>query len=162
MGRFVHVKAGDRLIRVAILAACVAAGSWAGPPLAVLAANVFARGDSVTIVLSPMPDKYQGGFWVQDLFAASADSTFWCGPIKPNIHSWLTLSVICRDTTDFRIEFGKEAGSDFESLEFKDVAPGFYRVDAHPSSHPGSDPRVIRFIYAGGVVHESRVAFPEP
>jgi hypothetical protein len=150
---------GRRGAAVAIMAGILAiAGAMA--PAQAGGASWIVKGESVTIELVRMPKQFQDGPWILDLFAASADSSFWCGPIKPNPHSWLTLSVICRDTTDFQIEYATAAGDEIEMLEFRDVAPLFCRVDVRPAGHPAPDRGIIRFIHAGEIVHESRFAIP--
>ena len=137
----------------------VAGSFWIAQPAQ--AAGVYrVASDSVTLELVRMPEKYQDGPWILELFAASADSSFWCGPIKPNIHSWLSLSVICRDTTAFRIEYSTDAADEFATLAFEGVVPGFWRVGVYPARRPGTGLVSLRFIHSGRVVHECKVALP--
>ena len=120
-------------------------------------------GDSVTITLTPMPEDVPiMDSIVLGLFTASADSALLCGPTRPNPHSWLSSSVICRSRVDFQIVFCTAGGDSIEALEFEAVEPGAYRIgwgDA-PASRPGSF--TLRFRYAGEVVHEHRIRIPEP
>ena len=149
-----------RVITICAVGLCVAFGCWTeGFAPAAEAGGKFwvNEGEHVTIELVPMPKKYQNSSrGLLDLFAASPDSMFWYGPVKPNVHSWLGPSVICRDTTDFAIDICREAGDQLETLVFARVVPAFYRLGFREgnSSEPGF--YTLRFRHADVVVYEAR------
>jgi hypothetical protein len=119
------------------------------------------RGDSATIALEPMPPQHRAESGsLLALFAASPDSSFWCGPVRPHPHSWLSPSVIVRDTVDFRIDLGTDEGIVIESFAFLDVAPGFYRVGIERGDDFGRGVVLLRYSYEQAVVHECRIALP--
>lgn len=124
-----------------------------------------ATGDRVTITLEPMPRKYQDRTGsLLDLFAASADSVFWCGPNRPNPHSWLSPSVICRERTDFGVDFCAESGELVEALEFASVGPGFYRVSLSfgDDDRPRPGVYLLRFRHRDSTVFESKIELHPP
>lgn len=149
-----------RTLAVCVVGICVYLGCWTeGFVPAAEAGGRFwiGAGEHVAIELEPMPKKYQDySRGLLDLFAASPDSMFWYGPVKPNVHSWLSPSVICRDTTDFEIDICRDAGEQLETLTFARVAPAFYRIGIRGgnSSEPGF--YTLRFRHADAVVYEAR------
>jgi hypothetical protein len=130
------------------------------------AADVFTRtvvGETLAIELVPMPDKFQDRTdQVLDLFQASPDSSLWCGPTRPNPHSWLGPSIICRDTTSFDLDFCSIEGEIRETLVFENVAPAFYRFDLAEGLRPESGIYLYRFRQAGVVFHEAKTHIVQP
>ena len=87
---------------------------------------------------------------------------FWCGPNRPNPHSWLSRSVVCRAPVDFRIEFLDAQGDSLETLAFAGVPPGSYRLRLREQSRTQPGVYTLRYIYAGAVVDRSKVKIDEP
>ena len=115
------------------------------------------EGKAITIELVPMPKRFQDPDRMPlELFTASPDSHFWCGPIIPNPHSWLTLSVIFDERTDFQVLFETAAGDSTEVLDFVDVTPAFYRVTPSRYQGSGSEFCVLRFRHQGAEMGEFR------
>ena len=122
-----------------------------------------ARGNSITLELKPMPEKYQiESGQILDLFTASADSSFWCGPNSPHPYSWLSSSIICRAQTEFEILFCTAEGDSIEALAFVDIAPGTYRVNVGQVNRPEDGIYLWRFLHRGAVVHESKIHIQQP
>jgi len=113
------------------------------------------EGESFSVVLTPMPAKHQlQGGAVLDLFSASADSVLWCGPRRPNPHSWLRLSVICRSICDFDVVCFPGVGAAADTVRFERVEPAMYRVVVERSGGTGPWEYGLRFLYLGEVVCE--------
>jgi hypothetical protein len=113
------------------------------------------EGESASIVLTPMPAKYQfQGGAILDLFTASADSVLWFGPNAPNPHSWLGVSIVCRSTCSFDVIYSPVAGASADSIHFEGVEPSAYQVRVDRNG--GSGPREfgLQFLYLGEVVGE--------
>jgi hypothetical protein len=150
-------------LSVVAMAAYIAFTGWTVWPVEAGEIYRSVEGEFVIVELIPMPEKYQDKVWqILDVFAASPDSTFWCGPVRPNIHSWLSISVVCCDTTDFQVNYCSEAGDEIESLEFKDVEPSFYRINAENTNSTEPGLHMLQFRQSGVVVHEGKYAFPRP
>lgn len=146
---------------IALIACTVFAGwpCWAAEPAPVEGIYRSAQGETVSIDLIPMPDRYHDDIWqILDLFAASPDSSFWCGPNKPNPHSWLGPSVICREDVDFQIDVLLGAEEKIETLEFNGVRSGFYRLSSGCSG--AKKLCTLRFRQSGAVVNEFKIGLP--
>ena len=121
------------------------------------------EGKSVTVELAAMPDNYQiEGGYALELFTASADSSFWCGPNKPHPFSNLTLSVICRKRTEFQVLFCSAEGDTIEVLEFVGVEPATYRVNVGKENRPEAGQYILGFRYHGVVVDEFKIQVMNP
>jgi hypothetical protein len=123
----------------------------------------LAESDSITIMLEPMPPKYQiSGGSTLDLFSASADSVFWCGPRVPNPHSWLSRSIICRTVCDFDIVICTANGAVIDTVQFRSVESATYRIRVSESNRPVPGIYGFRFIYRGEVVDDFRIDIQDP
>jgi hypothetical protein len=139
-----------------------AAGDGSTPAAALNRPSRAVEGSILEIVLEPMPEKYQSaGGMPMELFTASPDSIFWCGPNKPNPYSWLSRAVILRKRADFQIQLCTAAGDSIEVLDFVGVLPAVYHVNLSETKRPNSGIYILRFLYNGMVVRESRVHFVE-
>jgi len=113
------------------------------------------EGESFSVVLTPMPAKYQLQGWaVLDLFSASADSVLWCGPNRLNPHSWLRLSVICQSICDFDVVCIPGVDAEVDTVNFEGVEPAMYRVGVERSGGTGPGEYGLQFLYLGEVVWE--------
>ena len=153
------------LLAILAIGAPAVAAVHEAPPVhpAAPGANPAANGAFFLVELVPMTGKYVlDGTEVLQLFTASADSAFWCGPNRPNPHSWLSRSVVCRAPVDFRIEFLDAQGDSLETLAFAGVPPGSYRLRLREQSRTAPGIYTLRYIYAGAVVDRSKVKIDEP
>lgn len=115
----------------------------------------LAEGDSVSVVLTPMPSKHQlVGGPIFDLFSASSDSVLWCGPVRPNPHSWLSLSVVIRSVCDFDVVYLPVGSATVDTVYFGSVEPATYRVRVDFKNGPGPREYGLQFLYHEEVVHE--------
>ncbi len=118
------------------------------------------RGTHLAVRLVPMPERLENEFWlVADLFTQAPDSTTWFGPKGPNPVSWLSSSVCCKAIADFEISILDQDGEFLESLYFRGVEPGFYRIRVERVD--ASSLRRIRLQFRQGetVIRESTIVF---
>jgi hypothetical protein len=92
-----------------------------------------------------------------ELFAASADGVFWCDPCRPNPYSWLTTSVVCGDTLEFRIEVLEDTGDPVDVLDFGPVPPAAYRFILVDSGDALEGVITLRFVYGGADIWDGRI-----
>lgn len=95
---------------------------------------------------------------ILDLFVASEDELFWVGPGRPHPHSWLSPSVVCRDTLDFEIRLLSPEQAPLDTMVFCGIAPGPYRVRWTESTEAEPGIYSVQYVYAGKVLSEHRIA----
>lgn len=116
-----------------------------------------ARGRVVSASLGVIPPERWGSRGMPlELFVVSADSAFWYGPCRPHPYSWLTASVVCRDTLDFQVEVVDAAGERVDVLEFRRVPPAAYLVNLGRSVDALEGAFALNFVYDGAVIWESK------
>jgi len=125
------------------------------------------EGKHVSIELVTYPEKYQsafrlGGDSLLGLFTANPDSTFWYGPSGPNPYSWLSHSVVVLKHSNFQIQFCSSSGDLLDTLEFRSIEPGPYRIRVGKENHPGTGKYKIRVFHKGKEVDGHTVSIFGP
>ena len=107
-----------------------------------------------------MADRLKNDFlFIADLFTRAPDSTTWFGPNGPHPISWLTSSVYCQETADFDIDIADQDGQYLESLQFRGVEPGFYRLLAERVGASRARRFRLQFRQAENVISERTLEF---
>jgi hypothetical protein len=118
------------------------------------------RGTHLAVRLVPLPDPFKNEFWlVAEFFTRAPDSTTWFGPNGPQPVSWLTSNVYCKEMADFEIDIADQDGEYLESLQFRAVQPGFYRILTERVGASRLRGFKLRFRQVETVIRESRIVF---